>query len=324
MLDSPPRASSGALRQPSERGVRYASRVPARRRRPLVFPAALAVLVAVSAAAVGTLLAGSDRPEPPQPTVAAASDHAAHPATPAASPSATRSIAVVRGAAARRSAVPILMYHVLGDPPASAPLPELWVSKAKFAAQVRALAAAGYQAVTLKAVFGAWQHGGPLPKRPVVFSFDDGYLSQATIAEPILRRRGWPGVVNVTVHNLGPNGLPRHLAQDMAKSGWEIDSHTLTHPDLRTISAAQLRKELVESRKQLAALTGTAPEFFCYPAGKYDARVEAAVKAAGYIGATTVEPGLARRSADPFQLPRLRITNADSGSALVQRIAGAT
>lgn len=230
----------------------------------------------------------------------------------------------MRGSAARRTAVPILMYHVLGTPPASAPLPELWVSKARFREQMAALSEAGYQAVTLKAVFAGWKTGGPLPRKPVVVSFDDGYLSHATVAAPTLRRYGWPGVLNLAVQDLGADGLPRHLAQEMVREGWEFDSHTLTHPDLRTIGDAQLRTELVGSRQRIKQLLGVEPRFFCYPAGKYDARVIAAVKAAGYAGATTVEPGVARRSDRPFELPRVRVTNADGGASLVQRLRDAS
>ena len=106
--------------------------------------------------------------------------------------------------------------------------------------------------------------------------------------------------------------------------GWEIDSHTLTHPDLTTLDDAQLRTELVGSRQRIKTLFGEAPQFFCYPAGKYDAHVEAAVRAAGYRGATTELPGAARRSDDPYALPRLRITNADTGAALVRRLQATT
>ncbi len=243
--------------------------------------------------------------------------------TPAAARTPAATIPVVRGAAARRTPVPILMYHVLGTPPAGAPLTELWVTKARFREQMAALSKAGYQAVTLKAVWAGWTEGGPLPRKPVVVSFDDGYLSHATVAAPTMRRYGWPGVVNLAVRNLGADGLPRHLAQEMIKEGWEFDSHTLTHPDLRTIDAAQLREELAGSRRRIEQLLGVRPRFFCYPAGKYDARVIAAVKAAGYEAATTVEPGVARSSDAAMELPRVRITNADSGAALVQRLRDA-
>lgn len=299
------------------------------RRRSSVLPLAIAaVLVVGGGVAAGMLLAGggddpvASTPAPAAPRAAAGApaERSAAPTTPAAA----STIPVVRGAAARRTAVPILMYHVLGTPPASAPLPELWVSKARFREQMAALSRAGYQAVTLKAAFDGWQQGGPLPRKPVVVSFDDGYLSHATVAAPTLREYGWPGVVNLAVQNLGADGLPRHLAQEMIAEGWEFDSHTLTHPDLRTIDDARLREELAGSRRKIKQLLGVEPRFFCYPAGKYDARVAAAVRAAGYDAATTVEPGIARRADPAYELPRVRITNADGGAALVQRLRAAS
>lgn len=297
-----------------------------RRRSPVLSLAAAALLVAVGGVAAGVVLAGGDEDTPPPREPAATSRPAsgARPADRATRAPAPPSIDVVRGAAARRTAVPILMYHVLGTPPASAPLPELWVSKARFREQMAALSRAGYQAITLKAAFAGWTEGGPLPRKPVVVSFDDGYLSHATVAAPTMRQYGWPGVINLAVQDLGPDGLPRHLAQEMVADGWEFDSHTLTHPDLRTVDDDRLREELVGSRRRIKQLLGVAPRFFCYPAGKYDERVAAAVKAAGYDGATTVEPGIARGSDAPYELPRVRITNADSGAGLVQRLRAAS
>jgi peptidoglycan/xylan/chitin deacetylase (PgdA/CDA1 family) len=310
--------------------VRYPSPVP-RRRRSSALPLAVgALVVAIAGVGVGVLAAGHD--DPPAGTAPAQRvDAERTPSAPTDQRSANAtanapaaSMPVVRGDSARRLAVPILMYHVLGTPPSTAPLPELWVSKVRFREQLAALARAGYQAVTLKAVVDGWQNGGPLPRKPIVLSFDDGYLSHATVAAPAMRRYGWPGVVNLTLHNLGADGLPRRKAQQMLKDGWAFDSHTLTHPDLRTIDDARLREELAGSRREIRKEFGVTPRFFCYPAGKYDARVAAAVKAAGYDGATTVEPGLARRSDDPYELPRVRITNADSGSTLVQRLRDAS
>lgn len=227
---------------------------------------------------------------------------------------------LLHGSAARRAAVPILMYHVLGTPAPGTPLQALWVSPASFRAQMRALATGGYHPVTLSQVFAAWRRGAPLPRRAVVLSFDDGYLSHATIAAPELAKRGWPGELNLEVHDLGAKGLPRHLAKRMIADGWEVASHTVTHPDMTAISDAQRTQELTQSRKDIAALLGVTPRFFCYPAGRYDARVEAAVRAAGYLGATTEVPGVAKAGDDPYALPRLRITNADGPSELLARL----
>src|SRR4029450_6409721 len=67
-------------------------------------------------------------------------------------------------------AVPILMYHVIAAPPLGAAYPELYVDRPTFAREVAWLAAHGFHAVTLQAVYDHW-HGAPLPVHPVVFTF---------------------------------------------------------------------------------------------------------------------------------------------------------
>jgi peptidoglycan/xylan/chitin deacetylase (PgdA/CDA1 family) len=219
--------------------------------------------------------------------------------------------------------VPILMYHVVSAAPAGTANPELWVAQDTFAAEMRALRKAGYHAVTLRQAFNAWQHGGPLPRKPVVVSFDDGYLSQYTHARPVLRKLGWPGVLNLELRNLGKDGITEREVRVLMADGWELDSHTLTHPDLTTVSDAQLRGELVDSRKEIRRTFGSkTAEFFCYPAGRYDARVVAAVRAAGYRGATTVDEGVGTR-AEPFTLKRVRVNASDTPDTLLSRLSGA-
>src|SRR5689334_3010261 len=82
--------------------------------------------------------------------------------------------------------VPILMYHVISPPQPGAPYPELYTPQKIFAAQMQALARRGYHGVTLRQVDQYWHRGHALPSRPVVVSFDDGYLSHYTHARPVL------------------------------------------------------------------------------------------------------------------------------------------
>src|ERR1700761_7418998 len=83
-----------------------------------------------------------------------------------------------------RGPVPILEYHVLGHPPEGAPYPELYVGRTDFEKQMDWLEEQGYEAVTLEQVQEAWYHGGKLPPKPIVLSFDDGYRPQFTFALP--------------------------------------------------------------------------------------------------------------------------------------------
>lgn len=221
-------------------------------------------------------------------------------------------------------AVPILMYHVIAAPKPGGAYAGLWVSPDAFRAQVDAIARAGFRAVTLDTVLDAWRGRARLPAHPVVFSFDDGYLSQGQAAAEILRERRWPGVLNLAWGNLDtPGGLTDGRVRTMITDGWEVDAHSLTHPDLRTLGAAALRREVAGSRAAIRRRFDVPVDAFCYPAGRYDARVEAAVRAAGYRAATTVGPGVARPGEDRFALPRVRVNGGDDTSAVVARVRAA-
>ena len=229
-------------------------------------------------------------------------------------------LALPAQSANRLQPVPILMYHVISDAPAGAPYPELYLPRSHLAAQVAWLAAHGYHGVTLQQVFDAWRGVRKLPAKPVVLSFDDGYLSQLRNALPLLYARRWPGVLNLEVRNLEPVwGIRPPGIRKLIRVGWEIDAHTLTHPDLTKVGAAQLRDEVAGSRAAIRKRFHVPVNFFCYPAGRYDATVVAAVQAAGYLAATTTNYGLAR-PADLYTLSRVRINGTDSISAFAQKL----
>lgn len=219
--------------------------------------------------------------------------------------------------------VPILMYHVISDPLPASPYPDLYVPKAEFAEQMQALKGAGYTAVTLQQWWDAWHAHGPLPAKPLVVSFDDGYHSHFANAFPVLRALGWPGVLNLELKNIRSDyGLTAPQVRTLIAAGWELDSHTIDHPDLTTVDATALRHEVADSRAELKRRFGVAVNFFCYPAGRYDDAAIAAVRAAGYLAATTTESGLAEPDeADRYTLPRVRVNNGVSGSALVGQLA---
>ena len=127
-------------------------------------------------------------------------------------------------------------------------------------------------------------------------------------------------MLNLEIKNIGNDGIPVRMVKSLIKQGWEIDSHTITHPDMPTLAASALAQELTGSRDAIASQFGVRPWFFCYPAGKYNASVEQAVKAAGYLGATTVEPGWARPGADPYAMPRVRVNGSDTAQSLLGKI----
>jgi peptidoglycan/xylan/chitin deacetylase (PgdA/CDA1 family) len=221
-------------------------------------------------------------------------------------------------ARAAAPAVPILLYHHLADPPRGERNPSLWTTPRRFAQHLDALARAGFHAVTLERAWDAWHGGAALPSRPVVISFDDGFAEQDALARPALRARGWAGVLNLQLNHLGVRGgLSRAAVRRMVAAGWEVDDHSATHPDLTKVSAARLKAEVAGSRATFRRRLGIDPMFFCYPYGKTDARVRAAVRAAGFVAATTIQPGRATAHDDPLMLPRIVVRRTTTPAGLV-------
>jgi peptidoglycan/xylan/chitin deacetylase (PgdA/CDA1 family) len=222
------------------------------------------------------------------------------------------------------TAVPILMYHVIAAPPPGAPFPGLYVPPAEFAEQMQALKSAGWHAVTLDEVAANWRNGASLGAgKPIVLTFDNGYQSQFTQALPVLRRLGWVGDENIQLSGLPPSqgGLGDGEIRGLIAAGWELDTQGLSHADLITLGAEQLHREVAITRGVLQRRYHVPVNWFCYPSGHYDSTVIAAVRAAGYVGSTTVVPGWASPSDDADRLPRLRVLGGTSGQALLAQVA---
>ncbi len=289
-----------------------ARRQEQRRRRARRRLAAAVTPLAVVAAVVAVLLAGGGSGGP-------AHGVSAHPRPVGAKPQSApvRNATPQPGWTPYTGPVPILEYHVLGGAPAGATYPELYVSRSDFSRQMDWLDFHGYEAVTLDQVEKAWYHGGTLPPKPVVLSFDDGYRPQFTFALPELRRHGWAGLLNLKAEG---SDLYTSNVEAMLRAGWELAAHTIHHLDLTTLDASQLRKEVAGSRAILHRKYGVPIDNFCYPAGRYDDTVIAAVKAAGYVGATTEVPGYASRER-PYELARFEILGSSGVSGLAADLA---
>jgi peptidoglycan/xylan/chitin deacetylase (PgdA/CDA1 family) len=233
----------------------------------------------------------------------------------------------VTGAATGRpgtTPVPVLMYHVINPPPAGAPFPGLYVPGPEFAAQMQALKAGGWHAVTLDQLKAYWTRGVPLPPgKPIVLTFDNGYQSQYSNALPVLKRMGWVGNEMMQLSGLPPaqGGLSGAQVRALVSAGWEIDTQGMSHADLIAIPASELHYQVFTARQLLRRRFGVTADWFAYPSGHYNPNVITALKAAGFVGSLTVVPGWASPTDDPFRLPRLRVLGGTSPSALLAQIA---
>jgi peptidoglycan/xylan/chitin deacetylase (PgdA/CDA1 family) len=191
--------------------------------------------------------------------------------------------------------------------------------------QLRTMLRRGYAPRTLSQAMTAER-----PQRTLVVTFDDAYRSVLTQAMPVLAALGVPATVFVTT-DLAATGAPvtdaipiapdwvgpgeemRSMTWEelrgVAGDGWEVGSHTCSHPDLTGISAGAAGEELRRSRQDCEeALQRECPSV-AYPFGAHDATVVAEAQRAGYrhgvtLGRRLLEPAAAP---GPLELPRLGI-----------------
>jgi peptidoglycan/xylan/chitin deacetylase (PgdA/CDA1 family) len=218
-------------------------------------------------------------------------------------------------------AVPILVYNVIKEPQADTANPEDWVPPSEFAEEMDYLAKQGFHAVTLRQVWAAWKERGLLPSKPVVISFDTGYHSVLANALPVLRGHKWTATLFLQASQTEAD-FPADQVKTLLEAGWELDAHGQSGADLTTLSDEELDAEIVGARRALQRDFNAKVEFFSYPQGSFDERVAQAVEAAGYLGAATLDEGLATPD-QPYELKRIPIENGDGEQGLAQKLESA-
>lgn len=219
--------------------------------------------------------------------------------------------------------IPILMYHYIRDynDPNDQIGTNLSVSPAKFDAQLQWLKDHGYQTVDFDYLLTPY----PLPLKPVILSFDDGYLDAYTNAYPILKKYRFTATFYIITSFVGKdNYMNWDQILELKNAGMNIGSHSITHPDLSKASEEKIEREISQSQKTLEEKIGVSITDFCYPAGKYDNRTIEMLKKYHYKAATTTKSGVYQTVEDKtdknnlYELPRLRITNQTDLSKILK------
>jgi glycosyltransferase involved in cell wall biosynthesis/peptidoglycan/xylan/chitin deacetylase (PgdA/CDA1 family) len=228
----------------------------------------------------------------------------------------------------------VLCYHAIQDQSADPVLAPYGVPPALFAAQLDALARRGFSFITPAQLAAYLASQAPLPRRPVLVTFDDGYESLLETARDLLRPRGIPALAfAVTGIASGTNewdqaygsGRVKLLAQDqlrdLAACGVEIGSHSRSHREMPLLEASEQEQEAAGSADDLAAHGLPRPRFFAYPFTFADDASKTAVRNAGYGAAFGGRVGWIKRGSDPFALPRVMILASDRGWRFRLKIA---
>jgi peptidoglycan/xylan/chitin deacetylase (PgdA/CDA1 family) len=235
-------------------------------------------------------------------------------------------------ATVERPPVPILMYHQVA-PVQVESFAKYIVTPRAFAAQMRWLSLRGYEAVGMDALVESRAGRRPLPRRPIVITFDDGFQGCADHAMPILESFGFMAIVYVVAGLIGEPSrwLVRERGLEFPLMGWEtigrlrasgheIGAHTVTHPRLAELPADERVEELVRSKAILEEGLGEPVDHLAYPFGSYDDAVRASAIEAGYRSACSVRIGVSGPEDDLFALHRVPVSGTDSLIDFIARL----
>jgi peptidoglycan/xylan/chitin deacetylase (PgdA/CDA1 family) len=217
----------------------------------------------------------------------------------------------------------VLGYHAVSDAWRS----DLAVSTSNLEHQLGSLVRRGYRGALLHEVVTSPPRG-----KTVVVTFDDAYRSVRELALPIMRELGLPGVVfaptrftagaqraswsGVDIYLDGPHAHELEVMsweelRELQTAGWEVGSHTHSHPHLTQLDERSLREELERSREDCEGHLGTVCHSLAYPYGDTDARVIAATAGAGYSAAAGLPHFHRLRPPSALNWPRIGIFQGD-------------
>lgn len=154
----------------------------------------------------------------------------------------------------------------------------------------------------------------------VVITFDDGCETDWLLAAPSLKERGFGATFFVVSRWIGRRAgyLKRAQLRALAAEGFEVGSHSATHAYLSELDGSSLRREIVDSKREIEDIVGRQVVHLSCPGGRWNRRVSRVAREAGYDGVATSRIGANGHAADPFALARcslLRDTSAETFEA---------
>jgi glycosyltransferase involved in cell wall biosynthesis/peptidoglycan/xylan/chitin deacetylase (PgdA/CDA1 family) len=218
----------------------------------------------------------------------------------------------------RACSVPILVYHRIaaGGPVATE---RFRVTPDNFESQISTLYRAGYRTIGLGEWVSAMVRHEPLPGKPVILTFDDGYQDFLTAAVPVLQAHGFSATVFLVAERIGgtadwdaEHGEPAPLlsweeVHRLQEIGIEFGCHSSVHRPMTVMRFPELAEDAVRARAILQEGLGTAVTTLAYPYGAVNEFVCRAIEDLGFKSAVSCEPGISRFGDNPLRLPRIEV-----------------
>src|SRR5215472_1623044 len=218
-----------------------------------------------------------------------------------------------------KSCVPILMYHSISDNlfGMSHPYFQINTHPRMFSAQMRWLKRSGYRTLDLGDVLKGLETKADL-RKTIALTFDDGYRDFYTEALPVLKQCGFTATVflatdriaNTPVRIEGADYLTWSDVRELHAEGIRFGSHTVTHPDIRSLAPEQLEYELGRSKEVLEEHKD------------YAQYLQDVLCNCGYNHAVSTILGRASAKSNRFRLPRLPVNSLDDQAFLLAKLEG--
>ncbi len=210
--------------------------------------------------------------------------------------------------------IPILMYHHIGDFGDSNDYRYMYVTTENFRLQMSALKEAGFQTITFNHLLNK-----EIPAKPIIISFDDGYEDNYTKAYPILKENNQTAIIYMPTNFIGlTNYLSKDQLQTMLNYGLAIDSHTINHSNLSSLSETEAIRQIKESKVFLEKEFKQPINSFSYPYGALSDATETVVRNSNYGTAVVVTSRAS--SNNLYTLPRIEINHKDDAETMLTKI----
>lgn len=201
--------------------------------------------------------------------------------------------------------IPILMYHSISD---EDPNNSLLVPPAMFDEQMAWLEENKFTAMTMDEAMEA-MNSGIVPKRPVVITFDDGYMDNYISAFPSLKEHNMKGTFFVITSGVG-NGyyMSADMLREMQDVGMSIENHTENHVELNNLTREEAINEIKNAQTFLREVIGSEANYLCYPVGRYSDETIEIAKELGIKAAVTTQGGISQTIDGSYELKRVRVS----------------
>lgn len=223
------------------------------------------------------------------------------------------------GKPSSKISIPVLNYHSVAIDPGNIVV----IPPDKLDAQMAYLHDNGYTPLSLEAFIRLLEGDSSekAPEKPVLLTFDDGYLDNYEQAMPILAKYGFRATLFVSPGMTEQDGyLTWEQIKKMQAGGWDIQPHGMSHPHLPKLSADEQAYEIGEARKQIEERLGTKADIFCYPYGEHNKTTLKLLKHYGFRYAFTTEQGFATNEQSPYLLKRLFINGEEDLNAFAAKL----